>query len=816
MRYLPLIVALFFAVPAWGACPSTIWPACTVKFSTGERLEDRWGQHTIYTESTIPTCDSDVPGLTIYISNATDSTDCASGTAGTVTAQCACDGVDTWEAMSGGGGSFDNPVFTGIVTLPVNDNSTVSSEGEIAVDRDFWGLGYDAIEFFNGTDVAQLVATKGVPTNRDIPVFRHVTGPPETFAIVWEERATLESNDFTSNQSGVIGGKEYWDIGVNGQAEFAGYVRADTFGTCTLTGSPPSCNPYIRFGDGSEEYFWFWSDAGDVILDSAVDMLELADYEPLWGAGYGAYWVKNTNPPTPWFTEGDGDTKHELLRATGGIMIGDLVFNDNINATFGTDLDATISHNDTNLLIDNGTGYTDLTGALWASQDEDVVSRFGLTPISLSGSDSADVLVTRKARTASTTGNKRGLIAVAEVDGNLALANSAGNYGANTFAYTVEGRTVSSNKTTNGGALVGNRAAARHEADGTIAMAGGISTNVTIQGANKDGIITDGYGLLVEGGDGGGEAGEISTHRGVWIKDSTGNVVDNIGIHIEAISGTNSGVGFQIDGAQDIALWVAAGQDATTAKDGIFFGQLADVNLHRDAPNVLRTDDSFIVGGAQLKVQTNQLMAGAAKINFNDTDIGIYAHTDVLANTYLDIFADMGIRIGNSSGGAPTTYLTIDPDANTYWVGDSSGIPYGSMYNHDTPTVVDIVAMNTPTEIPSGFSQGQVNLTTFQNAKEIVVDKAGRYAVTWQISFSTASGVQEIEGCVMVGGTCGLTITAHRKIGNAADTGSMSATGILDLAASDVISLAVTNESSSTVDVNIEHANMTVTMVGGT
>jgi hypothetical protein len=174
------------------------------------------------------------------------------------------------------------------------------------------------------------------------------------------------------------------------------------------------------------------------------------------------------------------------------------------------------------------------------------------------------------------------------------------------------------------------------------------------------------------------------------------------------------------------------------------------------------------------------------------------------------------MRFGNSSAGAPTTYLTIEPDADTYWVGDGTGIPYGSMYNHDDTTTVDIVALNTPTQIPSGFSQGEVNETAFGNAREITVAKAGRYAITWQMSFTTASANQEIEGCVMIGGVADTTITAHRRISTATDTGSMSATGILDLAASAVISLAVTNETSSSVDVNIEHANMTVRMVGGT
>lgn len=50
---------------------------------------------------------------------------------------------------------------------------------------------------------------------------------------------------------------------------------------------------------------------------------------------------------------------------------------------------------------------------------------------------------------------------------------------------------------------------------------------------------------------------------------------------------------------------------------------------------------------------------------FRDLAIGIYSQAD----TYLDIFADGGVRIGDSSGGAPTNYLDIKPDGEINLVG---------------------------------------------------------------------------------------------------------------------------------------------------
>lgn len=153
-------------------------------------------------------------------------------------------------------------------------------------------------------------------------------------------------------------------------------------------------------------------------------------------------------------------------------------------------------------------------------------------------------------------------------------------------------------------------------------------------------------------------------------------------------------------------------------------------------------------------------------------------------------------------------------DGNTYWVGAGSGLPYGSMYNHDTSTIVTIGAMNTATRVPDGFTQGQVNLTTFQNAREIVIDKAGRYKIDWSISFTTVNANQEIEGFPMINNVMNIQASAHRRIATGTDTGDMSGVCVLDLSASDVVALGVLNETSAS-NIIIEHSNMTIIHIGG-
>ncbi len=152
---------------------------------------------------------------------------------------------------------------------------------------------------------------------------------------------------------------------------------------------------------------------------------------------------------------------------------------------------------------------------------------------------------------------------------------------------------------------------------------------------------------------------------------------------------------------------------------------------------------------------------------------------------------------------------------DTYWTGDGSGIPYGAMGQENIPTTVTIVEIGTAV-IVDGMSGGETNLVTFQNAQELKVLKAGRYLITWAVSFNMASGSgQEVEGAIGKGGVAQSIGSAHRKIGSGNDTGSMCGNGLLDLAANDLLTIMVTNDST-TVDVVIAHASLTLIMAGGT
>ena len=68
------------------------------------------------------------------------------------------------------------------------------------------------------------------------------------------------------------------------------------------------------------------------------------------------------------------------------------------------------------------------------------------------------------------------------------------------------------------------------------------------------------------------------------------------------------------------------------------------------------------------KFSDDILMNSAEKIYLRDTALGIYSQAD----TFLDLFADGGVRIGDSSAGAPTNYVQFAPTGNMTFTGTAS------------------------------------------------------------------------------------------------------------------------------------------------
>ena len=99
MKILFPLLALLLTTPALG---QSIWPASKVQFGDADTLEAERDRIRTFAFASLPTCNAAAIGDTFYVNNATDNATCDGG--GSATAQCACDGVSAYVAMSGGAG----------------------------------------------------------------------------------------------------------------------------------------------------------------------------------------------------------------------------------------------------------------------------------------------------------------------------------------------------------------------------------------------------------------------------------------------------------------------------------------------------------------------------------------------------------------------------------------------------------------------------------------------------------------------------------------------------------------------------------------
>jgi len=101
---------------------------------------------------------------------------------------------------------------------------------------------------------------------------------------------------------------------------------------------------------------------------------------------------------------------------------------------------------------------------------------------------------------------------------------------------------------------------------------------------------------------------------------------------------------------------------------------------------------SWIPASDWFQFNDDVLIQNGEKLYLRDGAIGVYSQ----ANTFLDLFADGAIRIGDSSGGAPTNYLKILPDGEINLVGtakvkivDSFTFNFARIVGQGKPTIVN-------------------------------------------------------------------------------------------------------------------------------
>ena len=268
-------------------------------------------------------------------------------------------------------------------------------------------------------------------------------------------------------------------------------------------------------------------------------------------------------------------------------------------------------------------------------------------------------------------------------------------------------------------------------------------------------------------------------------------------------------------------LWLSGnatiGGDADIVGDATIGGQLTHNNDLNDPTTVPLLLKGFQPGSPLTS------LGGHIAMYWNGTSVSGYVFSNlnryfVFSNTVQNARDDPGnawIRFTDGSCSFAGHKFVTDGNGDTYWVGAGAGLPYGSMYNDNTSTNVTIGTAGTFVRIPSGFSQGQVNLCTFGNAREITVLKAGKYKIDWSISAAlTAGASDDVEGAIGIDNAKNAQGTAHRIVAAATDIGAFGGTAILDLSANQVVSLMVTNNTIA-VDITVTHASLSLVQVGG-
>ena len=172
--------------------------------------------------------------------------------------------------------------------------------------------------------------------------------------------------------------------------------------------------------------------------------------------------------------------------------------------------------------------------------------------------------------------------------------------------------------------------------------------------------------------------------------------------------------------------------------------------------------------------------------------------------------------------GGTTNYMAVSATGDVIFVG-SAGLAYGELSAYDEGDTIALggAGIANKAQITTFDVSGPSNNMTPSVAQShITVDVAGHYLCTVSIHMESTGGGGAKEFGFAVYKNNGTTLFenchAHRKVaGGGGDTGSVSISGILDLAVSDTIEVWCWNEDDDD-DIVIDDITLTLVQIGGT
>jgi|TARA_Y100000296_G_scaffold19577_1_gene23306 hypothetical protein len=220
---------------------------------------------------------------------------------------------------------------------------------------------------------------------------------------------------------------------------------------------------------------------------------------------------------------------------------------------------------------------------------------------------------------------------------------------------------------------------------------------------------------------------------------------------------------------------------------------------------------------------------------------GITLHRDSTAN---GSNIDLKFLMSTTDSTSPVTYIRVTrlssftDNTMLFFVGNKSileynsagyvnftegGLQYGEIYCQDANDTITITTAGkaNKVQITSFDTNGQSNgdVTPDHTNDHITVGNAGKYMCTVSTTVESTGGSPYQIGLSIFknnGATEFANLHAHRNLsGSGSDVGSISISGIIDIAANDTIELWVWNETN-TNNIIVDDCTLTLTQIGGT
>lgn len=296
--------------------------------------------------------------------------------------------------------------------------------------------------------------------------------------------------------------------------------------------------------------------------------------------------------------------------------------------------------------------------------------------------------------------------------------------------------------------------------------------------------------------------------NGLYIS-STNNVASRYGIYENFTAGpTNNG-----------NLFTNTAANTSASLNETYSSAPSGATVTADNTNVLTTyfkADNSIGTAVDFASMTVTFAENLTKhhngdVSFYNTRDGIGSLWFQLSGTGNDINVQKPLDVNAAMDVSGDTTLNAD----TYFVGAGSGLPYGDLSVAENAVATSISAPDTWTQFVGFATAGVSNLTTPSAANDdITVSKTGVYKVTAAISYNGSTGdTHKFEIQKNNGATEFTNCRAERKLG-AADIGSVTISCLVSLTAADTVELWALNDDDAD-DITIKHCNLSVIHIGG-